>query len=55
MNEEGYYKKVNGEWVHAPNGIVLPYTDTPTLDKEIMEADGWVWLTEKPIEENEGE
>lgn len=45
---KGYYKFVNGEWVCAPNGIILPYTTEPTLDPKIMEENGWVWLDKKP-------
>ena len=50
---EGYYKIVNGEWAYAPNGIVLPYTTEPTIDKEVMEANGWEWFNEAPQTEQE--
>jgi hypothetical protein len=50
---EGYYKIVNGEWAYAPNGIVLPHTSEPTIDKEVMEANGWEWFNEAPQTEQE--
>lgn len=45
---EGYYKHVNGEWICAPNGIILPNTTEPTLDPVTMEAEGWAWMNEAP-------
>lgn len=53
MDEQGYYKIVNGVWTCAPNGIILPNTTEATLDKEVMEANGWEWMNEKPIDEDE--
>lgn len=47
---EGYYKFLNGEWVCAINGIILPYTTEPTLDLQIMEENGWEWYDESPTE-----
>jgi len=45
---EGYYKFVNGEWICAINGIILPYTTEPTLDPIIMEENGWMWYEDMP-------
>jgi hypothetical protein len=45
---EGYYKFVNGEWAHAPNGIILPYTNELTMDNEVMGANGWKWYDDEP-------
>jgi len=50
MNEEGYYKFVNGEWAKAPNGIILPGTTEATLDPKVMEENGWVWYSVSPAE-----
>ncbi len=51
---KGYYKFVNGEWICAINGIILPNTTEPTLDSIIMEANGWIWMEEKPNEIENG-
>ena len=48
---EGYYKFVNGEWAGCPNGIILPNTTEPTLEPAILEAEGWIFMVEKPSEE----
>lgn len=48
MGQEGYYQFLNGEWVQCINGIILPGSTEPTLDPEIMEKEGWIWLNEKP-------
>ena len=50
---EGWYQFLNGEWVQAPNGIILPGTTEPTLDPETMEQNGWIWYDESPIKENQ--
>ncbi len=44
-----YYKFVNGEWIDCPNGIILPNTTEPTFDAEILQAEGWVLMDEKPV------
>lgn len=51
---KGYYKFVNEEWICAINGIILPNTTEPTLDPIIMEANGWIWMEEKPNEIENG-
>ena len=48
MNEAGYYKFVNGEWVRAANGIILPHTTEATTDPKILEENGWEWFDEIP-------
>lgn len=47
---EGYYKFVNGEWVCAINGIILPNTTEPTLDPDILKENGWVWYESDPTQ-----
>lgn len=48
MEESGYYKFVNGEWVQCINGIILPHTTEVTTDPKILEENGWIWFEEKP-------
>ena len=50
MEQQGYYKFLNGEWVMAVNGIILPNTTEPTKDPEVLEKEGWIWLDSTPTE-----
>lgn len=46
--EEGYYKLIDGIWVCAVNGIILPNTTEPTLEPSILEENGWIYFNVAP-------
>lgn len=57
IDTSGFYKEVNGEWLHAKFEVVAPnYTLSKQRYEEIGIAEnkeGWVWHDEAPQEYTE--